>query len=267
MNANEQIMVRMRSHGTLLCAGLDPDLRKLPFEVLKKSGTDEEKVFEFLRGVVNATGTHVCAYKAQKAFFDLLPGGHDVLKEIIRYIHKTQLGVPVIVDCKIGDIDNTMATYIENLFGLINADGIVINPYMGDDVVAPLIELTDKAIIIIVKTSNASGSIVQDIALSDGRLLWQYLLDLVVNRWNKNGNMIPVLSSTAGLDMIKLRSLIPDTMLILLAGIGVQGGNYDDLRSLLNSERVGVFINSSRGLLYPASFEPWQTAIETAAIA
>lgn len=267
MNTNEQIMARMHSHGTLLCAGLDPDRRKLPPEILEKSGTDEEKVLEFLRGVVDATGTHVCAYKAQKAFFDLLPGGHDVLKEIVRYIHQTQLGVPVVIDCKIGDIDNTMATYIENLFGLIHADGIVINPYMGDDVVAPLIEFVDKAIIVIVKTSNTSGSIVQDIALSDGRLLWQYLLDLVVNRWNKNGNMIPVLSSTAGLDMIKLRSLIPDTMLILLAGIGAQGGNYDDLRSLLNSEGVGVFINSSRSLLYPVSLEPWRAAIETAAIA
>ncbi|OGY93571.1 MAG: hypothetical protein A3J95_02795 [Candidatus Komeilibacteria bacterium RIFOXYC2_FULL_45_12] len=77
--------------------------------MIKKSGTDEEKVLKFLQGAVDATGTHVCAYKAQKAFFDLLPGGHDVLKEIVRYIHQTQPGAPIIIDCKIGDIDNTMA--------------------------------------------------------------------------------------------------------------------------------------------------------------
>jgi orotidine-5'-phosphate decarboxylase len=55
----------MRSQDTLLCAGLDPDLRKLPREILEKPGTDEEKVLEFLRGAVDATGMHVCAYKAQ----------------------------------------------------------------------------------------------------------------------------------------------------------------------------------------------------------
>lgn len=160
-----------------------------------------------------------------------------------------------------------MAAYVENLFDSIQADGIVVNPYMGDDVVAPLIELTDKAIVVIVKTSNVSGGIVQDARLQDGRPLWQYLLDLVVNRWNKNGNMIPVLSSTAGLDMTNIRPLIPDTMPILLAGIGAQGGSYNDLSHLLNSEDSGVFVNSSRGILYPASSEPWRAAIETAAIA
>ncbi|EKD33549.1 MAG: orotidine 5'-phosphate decarboxylase, partial [uncultured bacterium] len=212
MHANDQLLARMRSHGTLLCAGLDPDLRKLPPEVIEKSGTDEEKVLKFLQGAVDATGTHICAYKAQKAFFDLLPGGHDVLKEIVHYVHQTQPGAPIIIDCKIGDIDNTMAAYIENLFGSIQADGIVVNPYMGDDVVAPLSELSGKAIVVIVKTSNIAGGIVQDVQLQDGRPLWQYILDLVVNRWNKNGNMIPVLSSTAGLDMTRIRPLIPDTM-------------------------------------------------------
>lgn len=266
MNANRQILARMHSHGTLLCAGLDPDIKKLPIEILKKSGTDEEKIFEFLRGAVDATGPYICAYKAQKAFFDLLPGGHDVLKEIVHYIHQTQPGVAVIIDCKIGDIDNTMETYIDNIFGSIQADGVVVNPYMGDDVIAPLIELIDKAIVVLVQTSNSGSGIVQNITLSDGRPLWQYMLDLVVNRWNRNGNMIPVISSTTGLNMADIRPLIPDTMPIFLAGVGAQGGSYNDLRSLLNSKGFGVFAGSSRDILYPASSESWQTAIETMAI-
>ena len=279
MTAKTQLLKRMRSHGTLLCVGLDPDYRKLPREVLETPGMiakiieyirgekKEEKVLTFLRAVVDVTGPHVCAYKVQKAFFDLYPGGHHLLQEIIRYVHNTCPGVPVIVDCKIGDIDNTMAAYTENLFDLIQADGIVVNPYMGDDVIAPLMERTDKAIVVLVKTSNVSGGIVQDVLLQDGRPLWQYMLDLVVNRWNRADNMIPVLSSTVGLDMSKIRQQIPDTMPILLAGVGAQGGNYDDLRKLLNSQGDGVFINSSRGILYPDSTLSWQLAIEAAAIA
>lgn len=266
MNSNHQLLARMRTHNTLLCAGLDPDLSKLPRAVLKNSGSAEEKVLAFLQGAVDATGPHVCAFKAQKAFFDILPGGHDVLKEIVAYVHRTQPGVPVIVDCKIGDIDNTMAAYIDNLFGKIQADGIVVNPYMGDDVIEPLIELKDKSVIVLVKTSNISGGVVQDVRLHDGRMLWQYLLDLVVNRWNRNGNMIPVLSSTAGLDMNNIRPLVPDSMPILLAGVGAQGGSYEDLSKLLNLEGLGVFVNSSRGLLYPGASESWQAAIEMAAI-
>ncbi|MFA5945511.1 MAG: orotidine-5'-phosphate decarboxylase [Patescibacteria group bacterium] len=266
MRAKDQILKRMRSPGTLLCAGLDPDLRKLPVELLEAFGSDEEKILRFLRGVVDATGSHVCAYKAQKAFFDVLPAGHAVLQEIVRYVHDTQPEVPVIVDCKIGDIENTMDAYIENIFGLIQADGVVVNPYMGDDVILPLSKLQDKAIVVLVKTSNVSGGIVQDVTLQDGRPFWQHVLDLVVTRWNSGDNMIPVLSSTAGLAMAKLRPLIPDSMPILLAGVGAQGGQSDCLRDLLNSEGIGVLVNSSRGLLYPTSDASWWSAVETATI-
>mgnify|MGYP001559595155 CR=1 FL=1 len=190
MKAIDQIFKRMKACNTLLCCGLDPNLKAMPPEITERKITDEEKVLSFLRTVVNVTAPHVCAYKAQKAFFDVLAGGHEVLKELIGYIHTYHEGIPVIVDCKIGDIDNTMMAYIQNLFGELNADGVVVNPYMGDDVMIPFYEFTDKAIVVLVKTSNLSGSIVQDVVLHDGLPLWRHVLDLVVNRWNGSGNMI-----------------------------------------------------------------------------
>ncbi len=98
--------------------------------------------------------------------------------------------------------------------------------------------------------------------------LWQYILKLTTERWNTSNNMIPVISSTVGLDMVGVRKLIPDGMPILLAGVGAQGGSYLDLSKLLNSEKSGVFVNSSRGILYPqlASGQTWQSAVESAAI-
>lgn len=267
MKANEQILKRMRVHDTLLCCGLDPDLKKMPPEIIGENISDEEKVLVFLRGVVDVTASHVCAFKAQKAFFDVLIGGHDVLKKLIDYIHTSNPGIPVIVDCKIGDIENTMGAYIQNLFGSLQADGIVVNPYMGDDVMFPLIELADKSIVVLVKTSNLSGSVVQDVVLQDGQPLWRHVLNLVVNRWNHSENMIPVLSSTVGLNMEELRAIVPDRVPILLAGVGAQGGSYADLRKLLNSEGIGVFVNSSRGILYPQQDQQsWQSAVEKAAV-
>lgn len=266
MKTNDQIFKRMKSHNTLLCCGLDPDLKRMPFEIIRKKTSNEEKVLEFLQIVVDITAPHVCVYKAQKAFFDVLSDGHDVLRKLINYIHISHPGIPIIVDCKIGDIENTMMVYIQNLFDSLQADGVVVNPYMGDDVVVPLSKLLDKSIVVLVKTSNPSSGIVQDIILQNGQPLWRHILNLVVNRWNRHTNMIPVLSSTAGLNMAEIRQFIPEKMPILLAGVGAQGGNYNDLYKLLNSENIGVFINSSRDILYPQRRQLWQTAIKEATI-
>ena len=102
--------------------------------------------------------------------------------------------------------------------------------------------------------------------MQTGMPLWRYVLQLIVDRWNTNGNLIPVVSSTAGLDMAGIRRVIPDGMPILLAGVGAQGGDYDGLRRLLNSDRIGVFVNSSRALLYPPNPGnlSWQAAVSHA---
>lgn len=255
--------LRSNMSETLLCCGLDPDLTKLPEEIRHRKISDEEKVFEFMKGVINVTAPHVCTYKAQKAFFDLMSGGHDLLREIIAYVRKVNPMIPVILDCKIGDIDNTMDVYLENIFGRLAADGVVINPYMGEEVMSPFINFPDKAVVVLAKTSNPGGASVQDLVLSSGYPLWMNVLDQIVNKWNVADNLVPVVSSTAGLDMAYTRTLIPDEMPILLAGVGAQGGTYNGLGLLLNSQRSGVFVNSSRGLLYPPRLkgEQWQDAV------
>jgi orotidine-5'-phosphate decarboxylase len=266
MKTIDKIFARMKDNNTLLCCGLDPDLKRMPREIMEKDISDGGKVLSFLRTVVDATAEQVCAYKAQKAFFDLLPNGHDVLRELISYVHTTYYDIPVIVDCKVGDIDNTMLAYAHNLFSVMDADGIVVNPYMGDDVILSLAEFTDKAIVVLAKTSNQSGNIVQNAILYNGWPLWRYVLDLIVNRWNQRKNMIPVLSSTIDFNLFKVRPLIPNDMPILLAGVGAQGGSYIGLRQLLNFEGAGVLVNSSRNIIYSGSGEEWAVAIKKAAM-
>lgn len=268
ITAREMLLQRMDQQQTFLCCGLDPDLRRFPAEVFSQAIADEEKVLQFLQQVVDVTAQHVCAYKAQKAFFDLLSDGHNVLKSIVSYIHQRHPGIPVIVDCKVGDIDNTMQVYLDNIFGSIKADGIVVNSYMGEDVIIPCKDFGEKLIVVLVKTSNAGGAVVQDVELQDKRKLWEYILELVTTEWNDSRNMVPVISSTATLDLTKVRQQIPDEMPILLAGVGAQGGSYAELGELLNSQKSGVFVNSSRGILYPPS-DPtilWQQVIASKAI-
>lgn len=266
MKTIKKIFNRMVSCNTLLCCGLDPDISMMPKEIIRKNSSNEDKILEFLNGVIDATAPHVCAYKIQKAFFDVFPGGHDALKETVSYIHKDYPGIPVIVDCKIGDIENTMRAYAANLFDIIQADGVVANPYMGDDVIEPLSCFTDKAILVLVKTSNPSSSIVQDVMLENGKPFWRHVLALTINRWNNNSNIIPVISATGNLNLKEIRSVVPNNMPIFLAGIGAQGGNYSNLKHLINSENTGVIINSSRGILYPSTDKSWRSAIEKEAV-
>ncbi len=257
---------RMQMGDTLACCGLDPDLAYIPSEV---TGSDEERVFGFLAGIVDETAAHVCAYKVQKAFFDRLHGGHDVLVELVKYVHDTQPGLPVFIDCKIGDIDNTMRAYVDLLLGEAGADGVLVNPYMGDEVLQAFGDYPDRAIIVLARTSNSGAAVVQDALMADGRPMWQYMLQLVVERWNENGNLIPVISSTASLDMKTVRPMIPDTMPILLAGVGAQGGDYSDIAALLNSGDAGVFVNSSRGLIFPPTSNElsWRESTARAVVA
>lgn len=266
-NCIQLLNTAMLQNQTFVCCGLDPDLRRLPIEIIRRNSSDRERVADFLRAVIDSTAEHVCAYKIQKAFFEILPGGHSLVRECVDYIQSKYPHLPVFLDCKIGDIENTMLAYLENVFDGLHVDGVVVNPYMGDDVMSPFMTLPEKAAIVLVKTSNSGGSVVQDVTLSNGRPLWRHILDLIVQRWNRANNLIPVLTTTAEIDPQSLRMLIPNSMPILLAGFGTQGGRANNFSRFLNKQGSGVFVNSSRGILY--SFLPdepnWEVAIYTAA--
>lgn len=265
-----QLDERMKSVDSLACVGLDPDLSKMPLSITRLKLTNEEKVYLFLTQVVDITSPHVCCYKVQKAFFDQFDHGHSLLRRICQYVHDTHPGIPVFIDCKIGDIDNTMTTYMNLIFKDFGANGVVVNPYMGDDVLEPFLNDENKTALVLVQTSNPNAKIVQELRLEDGRMLWEEMLELTLNRWNKNENMILILSSNSpNYDYSSIRKKIPQNTPILLAGIGAQGGNSEVMKQLLDNNKRGVFVNSSRGILY--SYETtspeWKNAVLNAVIA
>lgn len=260
---------RMIQANSLVGVGLDPDLTKMPYEIVNSDHTPEEKVLSFLKEVITITAPHSCCFKLQKAFYDQFNLGHELLKQVVLFIHENHPGIPAYVDCKIGDTDNTMKAYMALLFDDIKADAVVINPYMGDDVLEPFITDPKKTGIILIQTSNPNAKVVQEIPLANGKKLWEEMLDLALARWNKNNNLIFVLSSNSdAYDYSSIRSKIPQNSPILLAGIGLQGGNPQVLRQLLNDEKRGVFVNSSRGILYPYAQNDsnWRSAILSAVI-
>lgn len=261
MNAIAAIAKRMEERETLVCPGIDPNVDRFPDEIRLADIGINEKVRIFLASYIEIVADEACAFKAQKAYFDVLPDGHQRLHEAIR--HAQSLDVPVIVDCKIGDITETMRAYCRNVFDILGADGVVVNPYMGDDVMLPFADSEEKMIVPLVKTSNPGSAIVQDIKTERGTYLWQDILQMVIDRWNGGRNMAPVIAATQNVDLASVRAVIPDDMPIFFAGVGAQGGSIHNIRELLNSKGHGVLVNSSRGLMYPEkqAGEHWKDAI------
>src|SRR5579884_4476663 len=153
-----------------LCVGLDPRPELLPVEL-------RGDVARFCCGLVDAVAPHAVAVKPQLAFFETLgPAGIAAFEEVCAYARRA--GLLVIADGKRGDIGSTAraysAAYLEGAPPL--ADALTVSPYLGRESIEPYLAAGRRqgaGVFLLVKTSNAGGD-VQDVALSDGRPLWQH---------------------------------------------------------------------------------------------
>lgn len=230
---------------SLLCAGIDPDESKIPrFKKIRNT-------WFYLKNYINATKDFVCCYKIQKAFFDNINNGEKLLYRTINYIHQLDKKIPIIMDCKIGDIENTMYAYMEHIFDKLNADGVVINPYMGSDVLNFAKIYPNKMFAVLVRTSNTGADLIQNLVLRNSECLWIHLLNEIMSNFNGNKNIIPILSRLNSGEHMKLKNIISENTPVLFAGVGTQNGNLSDIKYILNKQKNNVFFNVSRKLMYP----------------
>jgi orotidine-5'-phosphate decarboxylase len=261
----QKIHDRMKNADSLVCVGLDPDFELLP-EACKQECA-ERKIYAktdvlayFLKAVIDNTYQHACAYKLNSAFYSTYD---NLLRSTILHIRsKCGLEMPIIVDQKIADIENTAKRWVK-YFRDLGADIVTVSPYMGGDVVEAFREHQDIATAVLVRTSNPAAAEIQNFKDANGRCLWQHVLDKVVG-WNANKlQCIPIFSVNRAnpQDVHSVRSIISDHVPILTPGIGVQDGDINLLNLLLDKNKRGVMVNSSRGILYPRTADVENSAI------
>jgi orotidine-5'-phosphate decarboxylase len=176
-----------------LLVGLDPRPELLPVELRGETylsrGAAADACARFCRGLIDAVSPYVVGVKLQVAFFEAL--GSDGLRayeEVCDYARAATL--LVVADGKRGDIGSTARAYADAYLeagedGRLPVDALTVNPYLGSDSVEPLIAACRRSgagIFCLVKTSNAGSADIQDLALSDGRRVWQQVAELV-NEW------------------------------------------------------------------------------------
>lgn len=240
-------------NNSLLCVGLDSDIKKLP-KHLKK---EKYPQFVFNKAIIDATYDLVCAYKPNSAFYEARgASGIAELKMTCDYLRITYPDIPIILDAKRGDIGSTNDGYVAYAFDYLGVDAITLHPYLGREAIQPFLDRKDKGCIILCRTSNPGAGEFQDLNVFTGKpaesplKLYQHIAKKVRNEWNGNRNCSLVVGATYPEELEVVRSIVGD-MTILVPGLGAQGGNIEKtLKAGINSDGAGLIINISRAILF-----------------
>lgn len=253
----EKIRSRWLAIDSMAGVGIDPDTARIPEEIWDEVGGRDnvgDGMTLFNQRVIDATADYAVDFKVNANFFQGAMG-RRALADTFDYLARTQPDVLRVCDGKFADVGHTADKIAEEIFGNLDADAVLLNPYMGFDAIEPFVRWSGKLVVLCVNTSNPSASEVQDLPLADGTPLWRHILEKSMQEWNYNGNIIPVLSATHPDNLQRIRDIVGDTP-ILLAGVGTQGGSLQESVPIcLDGNGYGLMISASRAILYPERAE------------
>jgi orotidine-5'-phosphate decarboxylase len=264
----DRLIDAARANDSLLCVGLDPVQARFP-DPLDAEPDVTRAIVSFNAGVIAATSDLVCAYKPNLGFY-LAYGAAGVaaLEETRRLIPAP---IPIILDAKVGDIGSTAEAYATGYFDTWGCDAITVNPYLGEDSLAPFLSRRDRGVVVVCKTSNPGSADLQNLML-DGNNGQQPLYLTVADRvagWAERwpATLGLVVGATYPDELAAVRRRCPDAP-ILLPGIGAQAGDLEaSLRAGLDSHGLGVVVAASRSVLYAGTGQDadWTVAVRKAA--
>ena|ERR1051325_7169457 len=239
----ERLHETAKRNDSWVCVGLDPDPAKLP-----KVGAVDEEMRVFLLDVIDRTKDQVCAFKPNAAFYDAIgPEGHAVLQDVVEH---AQRFAPVILDGKRGDIGNTARAYSAWAFDALRADACTIHPYMGRDSAQPFLDHADKGVFVLARTSNPGAADLQGLKLATGEFVYERVVQLAKD-WNARGNVGLVAGATYPEELRRIRQLAGPDMLLLIPGVGAQGGSPEHaMRFGANPLGDNAIVTASRSILY-----------------
>jgi orotidine-5'-phosphate decarboxylase len=221
--------------------GLDPEFAKLPM----CAKTTANPIWEFNRQIIEATSEYACAFKPNLAFY--LADGMRGLDALYKSLELIPEDIPVILDCKVGDIGTTMSGYVSAFFDNMRVDAITLNPLMGSDVLQPLLKRDIGFAFALCLTSNPSAfEFFQSACMAEEIAGW--MQDFPKDRIGA------VIGATQSSDLKRMRALLPGRI-FLIPGVGAQGGDLEAvLRDAIDSpETPNILINSSRGIIFADS--------------
>lgn len=254
--------------------GLDPRLEYVPKYIRDKAFDKYGKSFKaaakailtYNKGIIDEIYDIVPAIKPQAAYYEMYGWeGMKCLHKTIAYAKKK--GMYVITDGKRNDIGATMTAYTTAHLGMTDIDGemmsafdadaLTVNGYLGTDGIAPLLESCrayDKAIFVLVKTSNPSSGELQDRLLDDGKSVYAAMGEMC-EKWGSEAmgklgysSVGAVVGATYPEQLEQMRKALPNTF-FLVPGYGAQGGGAQGVAKAFDENGLGAIVNSSRAVM------------------
>ena len=251
----ERLAERSAATGTVLCLGLDPDPASLP----DGFGGDLAGLERFATLVLEVATPVVAAVKPNLAFFEAY--GSAGMAALERLRARVPSDVPFIADAKRGDIGSTAARQAAALFDALGADAVTVNPYLGAEAVAPLLERADRFAYLLCRTSNPGAGMLQDLVVApdpavDGpsEPLHARVARLATG-WGPGGTVGLVVGATAPAELAAIREIAPG-LAFLVPGVGAQGGAVEPVLAAGAATVApaggrpggGLLVNVSRGI-------------------
>ena len=245
MNSAELIK-QIEQKRSFLCVGLDTDISLIP----SKFKTEKDPIFAFNKAVIDATLPYTVAYKPNIAFYEALgPAGWESLQKTMEYMPKDVFSI---ADAKRGDIGNTATKYAQTFFEPARAgfdfDSVTVAPYMGEDSVSPFLQFKDKWVILLALTSNPGSNDFQQMKDENGMPFYENVMRKSME-WGNAEQLMFVIGATRTDYIAKVREIAPDNF-FLVPGVGAQGGSLSDVAKYGMNDKVGLLVNSSRGIIY-----------------
>jgi len=235
---------------SLLCIGLDSDYEKLP-EAVKKNNSLEKSIFDFNKEIIDSTHDLVLAYKPNVVFYSAYGiSGLKALRRTNEYIKNKYPKISIIADCKRSEMLRSAELAAKELFDEFLFDALTVTPWFGYDTIEPYQQYKDKAVFILCHDSNPSAPEIQDIELKSGKLLYEYVTELVQKKWNRNGNVFIEAGLTFPRQLKQIRKISGDDMIILSVGLGRQGGKLEDIVYGLNTKGTNLIVSASRDIIF-----------------
>lgn len=251
----DHVTLREKEVNSLLCIGIDPD----PSDVTKKLGKcDMQAVEEYCRSIILTTYIHALCFKPNIAFFEAL--GHqgvELLEKLCRILEDKD--IPVILDCKRGDIGSTSKAYASCAYKYYKTGAVTANGYMGRDSLEPLIDQHDRGVFVLCKTSNPGSNDLQVLMVVDQKEpkpLYIHVAKMVQDinakkseAFRANGGGVGLVVGATDTEALKNVRSVCASEWILAPGVGAQGGDLDAaLKVGLRPDGLGLIIPVSRGI-------------------
>jgi len=255
-----------------LCVGIDPHDFLLQDWGLPSSAAGAR---EFGLRVVDASAGRAGVVKPQVAFFERFgSAGYSALEEVLAAARSK--GLIVIADAKRGDIDTSLAGYVEGWLtpgSPIEADALTINPFQGVASLESAMEYAadnGKGLFVLAATSNPEAARVQGARVvgsaSDQASRTDALATATVSRaiiddvsaFNAGrteqgpiGSIGVVLGATVDFAAlgIDVNSAHSPALPVLAPGFGHQGATATDVRRLFGALTPFTLVSESRSLL------------------